>query len=106
VVAPSRAGRVPSLRAAASDALALVFAALPLFVVAALIESFVRQSLLSTASRFMVAGGVTLLLVAYVALVTHLARRPRAVNTSFLDAATPDASHVVAQRYSARRNSR
>jgi uncharacterized membrane protein SpoIIM required for sporulation len=84
VVAPSRVGRAASLRLAASDAVALVLAAVPLFVVAALIESFVRQSLLSTAARFYVAGGVTLVLVMYVVLVTQLARRKPAQDTSFL----------------------
>jgi uncharacterized membrane protein SpoIIM required for sporulation len=97
VLAPSRAGRAASLRAASSDAVALVLAALPLFVVAALIESFVRQSLLSTAARFAVAGVVTLILLAYVALVTRLARRRRRVDTSFLGA-----SAVQSARRSAR----
>ena len=84
-VAPSRAGRTASLRAAASDAIALVLAAVPLFVLAALIESFVRQSQWSTNARFMVAGGVLLVLVGYLWLVSRLARRQRAVDTRFLE---------------------
>jgi uncharacterized membrane protein SpoIIM required for sporulation len=84
VVAPGREGRVTSLRFAASDALTLVFVALPLFVVAAMIESFVRQSLWSTGARFTVALTVTLVLVGYVVAVIRLARRPRSVDTTFL----------------------
>ncbi len=87
VVAPARAGRAASLRSAARDAVALVLAALPLFVLAALIESFVRQSRWSTAARFLVAALVTLALCAYVWIVARLARRAPAVDTSFLEAA-------------------
>lgn len=85
VVAPARSGRTASLRAAAGDAIALMLGAVPLFVVAALIESFVRQSLWSTQARFAVATGVTLLLVGYLVLVSRLARRERAVDTRFLE---------------------
>ena len=85
VVAPSRTGRVQSLRAAASDAIALVLAAVPLFVLAALIESFVRQSQWSTSARFAVALAVSLLLLGYLILVSTLARRQRAVDTRFLE---------------------
>lgn len=85
VVAPSRAGRTASLRAAASDAIALVLAAVPLFVLAALIESFVRQSLWSTPTRFAVAGAVALSLAAYIVLARGLSRRERAVDTHFLE---------------------
>jgi uncharacterized membrane protein SpoIIM required for sporulation len=85
LAAPARAGRGPSLRAAASDALALVLAALPLFVLAALIESFVRQSLWSTQARFAVAGAVTLALLGYIWLVARLARGAPRVNTAFLE---------------------
>jgi uncharacterized membrane protein SpoIIM required for sporulation len=86
LAAPGRAGRGASLREAARDALALVLAALPLFVLAALIESFVRQSLWSTQTRFVVAAAVTLALLGYVWLVARLARRPPHVDTAFLEA--------------------
>ena len=85
VVAPSRIGRTASLRAAASDAIALMLAAVPLFVLATLIESFVRQSLWSSQARFAVAACVTLLLAGYLLLVSRLARRGRAVDTRFLE---------------------
>jgi uncharacterized membrane protein SpoIIM required for sporulation len=85
VVAPSRAGRLVCLRAAASEAVALVLAALPLFVIAALIESFVRQSLWSTTLRFVVAALVCGALGAYVWTVRWLARREARVETGFLD---------------------
>lgn len=85
LAAPGRAGRGPSLRAAASDALALVLAAFPLFVLAALIESFVRQSLWSTGARFAVAAAVALALLGYVWLVARLARRAPRVDTAFLE---------------------
>jgi uncharacterized membrane protein SpoIIM required for sporulation len=99
LVAPGRDGRGVSLRSAAADALALVLAAFPLFVVAALIESFVRQSLWSTPARFAVAAAVTLALVGYVWLVAHLARRAPHVDTTFLE-------RDRAQPQSARRSSR
>src|SRR5207237_3306240 len=44
VVAPGRRGIAFSLRAAAQPALEMVAASLPLFIVAAAIESFLRQS--------------------------------------------------------------
>ncbi len=85
VVAPGRDGRTASLRAAASDAFALLLAALPLFLIAAVIESFVRQSLWSTEQRFAVAALVLCALCVVVWGVRFLARRQRAVDTSFLE---------------------
>lgn len=85
IVAPGRAGRLASLRAAAREAVLLVLAALPLFVLAAVIESFVRQSLWSTPLRFVVAGAVCAALAAYVWKVRALARRELRVDTGFLD---------------------
>ena len=85
VLAPGREGLGASLRAAAVDALALVLAAVPLFVLAALIESFVRQSLWSTGARFFIAAAVTLALLGYVWLVARLARGTPRVDTAFLE---------------------
>lgn len=55
VAAPGRQGRAAALRDAAPSALVLMGAAVPLLVVAAMIESFVRESQLSIAARFAVA---------------------------------------------------
>jgi uncharacterized membrane protein SpoIIM required for sporulation len=84
VVAPGRLGRAVALRAAARDALHLVIAALPLFLVAAMIESFVRESLLSTSARFVVAAMAVLALFAYAAFCRWHATRQEHVDTSFL----------------------
>lgn len=86
VLAPGRAGRARALRSAASDALYLVVASLPLFLAAALIESFVRQSAASTSFRFAVAGLSVASLAGYVSLVRWLARRQPAVKLGFLAA--------------------
>jgi len=74
VVAPGRRSRRRALREAAPPALALLAASLPLFAVAAFVESFVRESALGTAPRLAVAGGLAGVLVAAAALVRHLAR--------------------------------
>jgi len=84
VLSPGREGSARALRAAARRALQLVIAALPLFLVAALIESFVRESTLSTGARFAVAGLALGSLVGYVAAVVLLARRRARVDVSFL----------------------
>ncbi len=55
VASPGRHGRSAALRIAANSALLLLAAAIPLFALAAFIESFVRQSGLSTAVRLAVA---------------------------------------------------
>lgn len=84
VLAPGRRGRRAALGAAAQDALHLFVAAIPLFLIAALIESFVRQSLLSTTGRFGVASAVLSALVAYVLLARHYAARQPPVDVGFL----------------------
>jgi uncharacterized membrane protein SpoIIM required for sporulation len=86
VIAPGRAGRASALRGASSDALALLVSSIPLFVVAALIESFVRQSLMSTEARFGVALAAVAALVAYALWARTHGRRARAVDVSFLSA--------------------
>jgi uncharacterized membrane protein SpoIIM required for sporulation len=84
VVAPGRSGRALALRQAAADALQLLAASVVLFVTAAFIESFVRESLLSSLTRGLVAGSACAALLGYVALVRWYARRSAPVNVSFL----------------------
>jgi uncharacterized membrane protein SpoIIM required for sporulation len=86
VIAPGRAGRPAALRRAAGDALLLLTASLPLLVAAALIESFVRQSLLGVGARFAVAASALIALLAYVWLVRRLAARARPIDLGFLAA--------------------
>ncbi|MCG8590277.1 MAG: stage II sporulation protein M [Proteobacteria bacterium] len=66
VVAPGRRTRRAALREAGTQALLLFATSVPLFFCAALVESFVRESTLGTATRLAVAAGgaVTLLAVA------------------------------------------
>jgi uncharacterized membrane protein SpoIIM required for sporulation len=74
VIAPGRVGRAVALRRAGADALLLFAASVPLLVVAALIESFVRQSLMSSVERFAVATLALLALWGYVRIARHFAR--------------------------------
>jgi hypothetical protein len=70
---------------AARTALQLALGAVPLFVAAALIESFVRQSTLSSGARFGVAALAVASLLGYWLWVGALARRQQAdVDLSFL----------------------
>lgn len=82
---PGRPGRTLALRAAARDAFLLLAVAVPLLVVAAVIESFVRESLLSTAARAMVALASSAILVGYVAAIVILRRRRQRVSVAFLE---------------------
>ena len=75
VLAPGRQGVAASLRDAAVPALQMVLAAVPLFVAAAGLESFLRESALSTAARFGAAGAALAAIVGYVWYVRRLARR-------------------------------
>jgi uncharacterized membrane protein SpoIIM required for sporulation len=65
VAAPGRSTRAVALRRAGPSALALFITSVPLFFVAAWIESFVRESALGTAPRFAIAGGGVLILCAF-----------------------------------------
>jgi uncharacterized membrane protein SpoIIM required for sporulation len=69
VAAPGRVTRSEALRRAGPDSLALFVASVPLFFVAAWIESFVRESALGSAPRIAVAasGAVILLAIAFLA---------------------------------------
>jgi uncharacterized membrane protein SpoIIM required for sporulation len=78
VAAPGRAGRAAALRAALDPALLLFGAALPLFALAAGVESFVRESALGSAPRLALAALFLALLAFALAGVRRLARRREA----------------------------
>jgi uncharacterized membrane protein SpoIIM required for sporulation len=77
VATPGRLGRREALRAAVDPALLLFGTSVPLFFGAGLVESFVRESKLSTMVRLSIAGAFALLLLAGLALSRHLARQRR-----------------------------
>jgi uncharacterized membrane protein SpoIIM required for sporulation len=84
VLAPGRRGVATALREAATPALELVAASVPLFVVAAAIESFLRQSSLSTAARFAAAAFAVASILGYVWYVHRLAARRSALDLRWL----------------------
>jgi uncharacterized membrane protein SpoIIM required for sporulation len=93
VLAPGRRTTAAALREAATPALELVTASVPLFIVAAALESFLRQSLLSTAARFAVAAFAVASIVTYIWYVHRLAlRRPVPDFGWLLKEARPDES--------------
>jgi uncharacterized membrane protein SpoIIM required for sporulation len=75
VIVPGRAGRADAIHAATKPAVALVVAALPLFAIAAGIESFLRQSSLSTGARYAAAIASVAGIVGYIWYVRRLAQR-------------------------------
>lgn len=83
VAAPGRQGRAAALRAAVPPAMVLFAAAVPLFVVAALIESFVRESTWGALPRLAVAA-LCLFGTAGVLLLTRRAAPARAADTTWL----------------------
>jgi uncharacterized membrane protein SpoIIM required for sporulation len=89
VIAPGRIGVTAALREAATPALELVIASVPLFVIAAAIESFLRQSSISTAARFLAAALAVASIVTYVWYVRRLAARGAKVDLQWLVTATP-----------------
>ena len=84
VVAPGRQTVSAALRAAGRPALEMVIAAMPLFVIAAFIESFIRQSTLSSPARFIAAAIALSSIAGYVWYVLRLARRPVPPDLSWL----------------------
>ena len=62
----------------------MVAASVPLFIVAAFIESFVRQSALSMPARFIAAGIALATIVSYVVYITWQSRRPVPPDLSWL----------------------
>lgn len=89
VAAPGRDGRAAALRRQADAALLLFAASIPLFFAAAIVESFVRQSELSTAVRFCVAGGFASLEIALLWLTRRLASRRQARTDWLADLLSP-----------------
>jgi uncharacterized membrane protein SpoIIM required for sporulation len=75
VAAPGRRTRKRALREASGPALTLFGASVPLFFLAALTESFIRESMLGTAPRLAVAGVFLALLLAGLGAVYRLSRR-------------------------------
>jgi uncharacterized membrane protein SpoIIM required for sporulation len=75
VATPGRGGRAAALRASVDPALLLFGASLPLFAVAAGIESFLRESTLGVAPRLAVAAAGLAALIGGLAWVRGLAHR-------------------------------
>jgi uncharacterized membrane protein SpoIIM required for sporulation len=84
VVAPGRQTVTSALRAASRPALQMVAAAMPLFVVAAFVESFIRQSTMSSPARFLAAAIAVGFIVGYGCFVFRLARKPIQPNLAWL----------------------
>jgi uncharacterized membrane protein SpoIIM required for sporulation len=80
---PGRCGRRAALREAGESSLLLFAGAVPLFLVAAAIEGFVRESGLATTPRLAVAGAMGALLAAGAGLV-RAAVRARPADASWL----------------------
>ena len=85
-LSPGRLGRAVALRTAGRDAVVLLAAAVVLFVVAAFIESFVRESSLSDATRFAVASASCITLGLYAFAVRRYARLEAQPELGFLAA--------------------
>src|SRR5436309_15098605 len=75
VAAPGRQGRRRAVREAVNPALLLFAGSIPLFALAALAESFVRQSTLGTAPRLGIAALFAAGLVAALVAVRRFSRR-------------------------------
>jgi uncharacterized membrane protein SpoIIM required for sporulation len=75
VAAPGRHGRSQALRTATSPALLLFVASLPLFGVAAFVESFVRESTVGRTPRLLLAAAFAAAIVATLLVVRRFARR-------------------------------
>jgi uncharacterized membrane protein SpoIIM required for sporulation len=75
IAAPGRETRAAALREAARSALLLFAVSVPFFLLAAAIESFVRQSALGTGPRLAVAGAMALLVAGVLTATRWLARR-------------------------------
>ena len=91
VLAPGRRGIAAALRDASTPALELVVASVPLFIVAAAIESFLRQSSLSTSARFAAAAIAVASIVTYAWYVRRMASRLPAVDLAWFVTEAPPA---------------
>lgn len=89
VVAPGRQRITEALRAAAAPSLELVAAAVPLFIVAAMTESFLRQSTVSTAFRFAAAATALFAIGAYGRYVFRIAKQPPPPDLEWLVRSVP-----------------
>ena len=101
VALPGRRRRRDTLRDAVEPALLLVGAAIPLFAMAALIESFVRESALATGTRLGVAAAMLAALLATMLYVRRVAMRVE-VDTDWLfdsSALRPVANRQVAVQH-------
>lgn len=84
VVAPERCGVGAALRAAGRPAMQLLLVSIPLFVVAAGMESFLRQSMVSTGARFVIAAVAVASISGYGWYVRRLVRRRPMVDVGWL----------------------
>jgi uncharacterized membrane protein SpoIIM required for sporulation len=78
VAAPGRRSRRIALRDAVDSALMLFGVAVPLFFLAAILESFVRESMLGTAARVGIAVAMLVLSASGAVLLRRLSRWKRA----------------------------
>jgi uncharacterized membrane protein SpoIIM required for sporulation len=92
VALPGRRRRRDTLRDAVEPALLLVAAAIPLLALAALIESFVRESALSTGTRLGVAAAMLALLLGAMLYVRRVATRTEVDTGWLLDVSAPPRS--------------
>ncbi len=74
VALPGRRGRAAALRTAVPSALMLLAMAIPLFLLAAFIESFVRESGISTGARFLVVAACCALVAGVLVTTRRLAK--------------------------------
>ncbi len=93
LVGGGRRGRAAAWRDATQSALVLFALAVPLFIAAALIESFVRESALGTTARLLVAAGSGSV-VLWLFVASGRARR-RPVKVGWLDQAGPTTPGVA-----------
>jgi uncharacterized membrane protein SpoIIM required for sporulation len=99
VIAPGRSTVGAALSEAVKPALQMVAASVPLFIVAAAIESFLRQSTLSLGARYTAASLAVAVIASYVLFVRALARRHPAIDLEWLlRAGSPDAQQDIDSR--------
>jgi uncharacterized membrane protein SpoIIM required for sporulation len=92
VALPGRRRRRDTLRDAVEPALLLVGAAIPLFAMAAVIESFVRESALATGTRLGVAAAMLALLLGATLYVRRVAMRVEVDTTWLFELSAPPRS--------------
>lgn len=96
VIAPGRRTVGAALSEAVRPALQMVAASVPLFIVAAAIESFLRQSTLSAGTRYGAAALAVAAIASYALFVRALVRRHPAVDLEWLlRADSPDAPRDI-----------